>query len=157
MGLTSLESFDEFRAVNRRNYEAYRHELEPIAGIRLLDYDEHESANYQYIVVEVDEPVLGVSRDNLLAVLWSENVRARRYFYPGVHNMEPYRSYYPHAALLLPETEALMQRVLTLPTGTAVELDDITTVCSIVREAAANADAVTRQLAGTKPNYAPGR
>ena len=34
--------------------------------------------------------------------------------------MEPYRSYFPHAGLVLPETEKMVKRVLSLPTGTAV-------------------------------------
>ncbi len=42
----------------------------------------------------------------LVRVLHAENVLARRYFYPGCHEMEPYRSYFPHAGLVLPETES---------------------------------------------------
>ena len=37
--------------------------------------------------------------------------------------MEPYRSYFPHARLLLPETERLVERVLQLPTGTSIAGD----------------------------------
>jgi dTDP-4-amino-4,6-dideoxygalactose transaminase len=156
MGLTSLESFEAFRAVNLRNYETYRRALSAIPGIRLLEYDLAEQNNFQYIVLEIDEDEFGLSRDHLLAVLWTENVRARRYFYPGVHNMEPYRSRYPQAKESLAQTESLMQRVLTLPTGTAVEVADIEKVCSILREAAANSSTITKELAGTKPGYARG-
>jgi dTDP-4-amino-4,6-dideoxygalactose transaminase len=39
MGLTSLESLDEFVAVNRRNYICYREELRDVAGTRVLAYD----------------------------------------------------------------------------------------------------------------------
>ena len=93
MGLTSLESLDEFIAVNRRNYLRYREELRDIAGARVLTYDETESCNYQYIVLELDEAVTRiVSRDELWRILTAENVMARRYFYPGCHRMEPYRS-----------------------------------------------------------------
>ena len=34
MGLTGLESLDEFIAVNRRNYEQYRRELGECPGAR---------------------------------------------------------------------------------------------------------------------------
>jgi dTDP-4-amino-4,6-dideoxygalactose transaminase len=47
--------------------------------------------------------------------------------------MEPYRSYFPHAGLLLPETEKLTQRVLSLPTGTAIEARDVTLICDLIR------------------------
>src|SRR5215213_10184890 len=121
MGLTSLESLEEFVNVNCRNYQQYREELDGLPGVRLLPYDETEMSNYQYVVLEIDAPATGLSRDELVQVLWAENVHARRYFYPGCHRMEPYRSYYPHAGLLLPETEALCQRTLLLPTGTAID------------------------------------
>ena len=68
-----------------------------------------------------------------MRVLHAENVLARRYFYPGCHEMEPYRSYFPHAGLLLPETEKLTQRVMSLPTGTAVGAQEINEVCAIIR------------------------
>src|SRR2546430_63856 len=105
MGLTSLESLDEFVGINRLNYQRYKEELIDIPGIRLLTYDEKEKCNFQYIVLEIDESVAKISRDKLIEVLWAENVIARRYFYPGCHRAEPYRSYYPHAGLLLPVTE----------------------------------------------------
>ena len=91
--------------------------------------------NYQYVVLEVDEAEAGLSRDQLQAVLHAENVLSRRYFYPGCHRMEPYRSHFPHAHLLLPQTERLVQRVLQLPTGTSVAEEDIRTIGGIVRQA----------------------
>ncbi len=133
MGLTGLESVDEFVEANRRNYLAYKKGLAGLPAIRLLEYDGREKSNYQYVVLEVDRTAGGVSRDELQQVLWSENVLARRYFYPGCHRMEPYRSYFPHAGLLLPRTEEICERVLVLPTGTAVTPEHIELVCAIIR------------------------
>jgi dTDP-4-amino-4,6-dideoxygalactose transaminase len=70
-------------------------------------------------------------------VLQAENVLARRYFYPGAHQMEPYQSYFPHARLLLPETERLTQRVMSLPTGTAVSVQDVEKIGAIIEAAIA--------------------
>ena len=147
MGLTGLESLDEFIAANYRNYSAYRSGLQDIPGIKLITYDEAERNNYQYIVVEVDEPMAGISRDDLVSVLHAENVLARRYFYPGCHQMEPYRSYFPHAGLLLPETERLTQRVMSLPTGTAVGVEEIEEICAIIRLAVNNSRELKSRLA----------
>jgi len=132
MGLTGLESLDDFIAANRRNYAAYQDGLQDIPGLRLISFNESERNNYQYMIVEVDETIAGISRDDLVRVLQAENVLARRYFYPGCHEMEPYRSYFPHAGLLLPETERLTQRVMSLPTGTAVGPEEIAEVCAIL-------------------------
>ena len=135
MGLTNLESVDEFLAVNRRNYKAYREGLAGLPGIRLIDYDERERSNYQYVVLEVDEDLAGVKRNALIEALHSHNVLARRYFWPGCHNMQPYRSYFPHAKLLLPETDYLARRVIVLPTGTAVGPAQVENICEIIRSA----------------------
>ncbi len=133
MGLTSLESMEEFIEVNRRNYYCYQEGLAGIPGVSLFPVNQAEKHNYQYIVLEIDEEEAQVSRDMLIKILHTENVIARRYFYPGCHRMEPYRSYFPHAGLLLPETEKLGQRVLVLPTGTAISEEDVTKICEIIQ------------------------
>lgn len=134
MGLTSLESRDDFFAANRRNYEAYRAGLEGVEGVELIAYDDTELCNWQYAVLEVDESA-GLSRDELQAVLWAENVLARRYFFPGCHRMEPYRSLCPDAARRLPEAERLVRRVLVLPTGTSMDENAVAVVADLVRRA----------------------
>jgi dTDP-4-amino-4,6-dideoxygalactose transaminase len=99
----------------------------------MTQYEEAEHNNYQYIVLEIDELKTHISRDLILSILHGENVLARRYFDPGCHRMEPYRSYFPHAGLLLPETEKLTQRVLSLPTGTAIGAQDVDLICHLIR------------------------
>jgi dTDP-4-amino-4,6-dideoxygalactose transaminase len=147
MGLTSLESLDEFIAVNHRNYLRYREELRDVPGARVLTYDESEKCNYQYIVLELDETLAQlVSRDELLRILSAENVMARRYFYPGCHRMEPYRSNLP--GLPLPETDRLAASVLCLPTGTAVTESDIKIICQLLKLIIENAGEVRRLLDG---------
>jgi dTDP-4-amino-4,6-dideoxygalactose transaminase len=146
MGLTGLESLEQFITVNRRNYKHYQHRLADIRGIHLVTYDETEKCNYQYIVVEMDDRVIRLSRDQLVQVLHAENVLARRYFYPACHRMEPYRSYFPHAGLMLPETEKLAQCVLSLPTGTAVGLEEIDKICQIIRIAVEHSQEIRERL-----------
>ncbi len=150
MGLTHLESLEEFARTNRTNFETYEHNLGGIRGLSLLRYDEENSPNYHYVVVEVDAREFGLTRDQLVRVLHAENVLARRYFYPGVHRMEPYRSLFPDARHALPETEAVAERVLVLPTGRGVTTVDIETICRIIRYAAENRGSVARALKETQ-------
>jgi dTDP-4-amino-4,6-dideoxygalactose transaminase len=147
MGLTSLESVEHFVEVNRRNHLIYGRELEGIPGISLMAYDAGERANYQYLILEINELEAGLTRDEFVAVLGAENVLARRYFFPGCHRMEPYRSYFPHSALMLPETEKLCRRVMALPTGTAVDERAIARICEIIRAAVLKAVVVRYRLA----------
>lgn len=153
MGLTSLESLDEFVAVNHYNYGRYREGMAGIPGVGLLAWDETEKCNYQYIVLEVDEAIAQISRDELVSILWAENVIARRYFYPGCHRMEPYRSHYPHAGSMLHVTEDLSRRVLTLPTGTAVGSEQIARICEIIRVAVQRGPEVRQRLADLETGF----
>jgi dTDP-4-amino-4,6-dideoxygalactose transaminase len=135
MGLTSLESIDSFTEINYLNYKCYQENIKNIPGISLFHFNEQEKINYQYVVLEIDESKTNISRDKLLEILSENNIMARRYFYPGCHRMEPYRSYYPHSGLLLPETEKLSNKVLILPTGTSVGSNEIKAICRILKRA----------------------
>jgi len=147
MGITGLESLDEFVAVNRCNYDCYRKELAGIPGVELMQYDGRERGNYQYVVAEIDAERTGISRDELVKVLHAENVLARRYFYPGCHRMEPYRSLFPNAGVLLPNTERVASRVLVLPTGTSVGENEVRMTSRIIRVAAGAGKDVKVKLA----------
>ena len=148
MGLTSLEDMDRFVAVNKRNHFAYLKCLKGQSGLKMLTYDEEEKNNYQYVVLEVDEQQTGISRDRLMKILHAEGIRARRYFYPGCHKMEPYRSYFPHAGLLLPVTERLVNRILCLPTGSDVEVADVETICEIIAFVGNHAEQIETRING---------
>jgi dTDP-4-amino-4,6-dideoxygalactose transaminase len=132
LGLTNLESVEEFVATNKANFDTYRECLGSVPGVSIVRYDPASTPNYQYVVLEIDAAEFGITRDELLKTLHAENVLARRYFFPGVHRMEPYRSHFPHASLLLPNTEALVGRVLHLPTGTGVTQADVRKICDII-------------------------
>lgn len=147
MGLTSLDAMDDIVETNRRNHVAYGRHLAGLPGIELVPYDDHvERCNYQYVVIEVDADAAGLSRDELLQVLHAERVLARRYFHPGVHRMEPYRTLQPDAWRSLPHTERLTSRVLSLPTGTAMSERTVARVCDLVHRALACAPEVRRRL-----------
>jgi dTDP-4-amino-4,6-dideoxygalactose transaminase len=131
MGLTNLEEIESFVAINRRNYRQYRNGVDRIDGISMLEYDEHETNNFQYIVLELHEQY-PVVRDEVVRVLHAENVLARKYFWPGCHEMEPYRSYYPHAGLVLPNTRRVAERVIVLPNGAAVDEEQVDAILSVL-------------------------
>jgi len=144
MGLTNLESMDDFIAVNRRHHKQYEEELTGLPGISVLSTDEKEQCNYQYVVLEIDADKTIVTRDELLQILHHENVLARRYFYPGCHRMEPYSS----SKLSLPETERISNRVLSLPTGTSITPADISSICGIIRLVVADGGEISEKLRG---------
>ena len=135
MGLTNLEAMKEIVAVNRRNYLAYCEELRSVAGVSVIRYEPEEKNNYQYVVIEVDPDVCPRNRDEIVDALHAENVIARKYFWPGCHRMEPYRTMQPDAWKRLPETECIAARVIVLPTGQTLEEETVRRVCGIIRKA----------------------
>lgn len=132
MGLTSLESIDEIIAINNRNYYTYRELLNGLPGISLIDYAPEEFNNYQYIVIEVDSERCPISRDKLVDSLVQANVIARKYFWPGVHRMEPYRNEQPDLNHRLPITEHVAAKVIVLPTGQTVDVSTVKRICNLI-------------------------
>ena len=138
MGICGLDCLDRFISANRRNYALYRERLSGIPGVRFYLHSESEPRNFHYVVLEIDEEKTGLSRDLLMKALHKENVLARRYFYPGCHRMEPYRSLYPGTSEGLKVTERLCEQVLVLPSGTAMEASDVSDVSGIIELCIAN-------------------
>jgi len=132
MGMTNLDALDSVIEVNRRNYQIYNEYLSCLPGISVLAFDQSERNNYQYVVVEVGEKC-PVTRDNIVKALHAENILARKYFWPGCHDMQPYRKLYPHAGRVLPNTRQVADRVVVLPTGTALDGDMVRIVATVIK------------------------
>jgi dTDP-4-amino-4,6-dideoxygalactose transaminase len=135
IALMSLEDFPENQRNNARLRQSYEVHLNSIPGIHVVKPSGVSFSNYQYLVCEVDEKLLGFSRDALLTLLKAENVNCRRYFYPGLHRTVEYISKQQMGADLLPVTDRLCATCLQLPLGALVTLEAIETICGIVQRA----------------------
>lgn len=131
MGMVNLDAIDDVIEINRRNYQVYSEGLANLPGIHLLPFDEAEHNNYQYVIIEVGEEC-PVNRDQIIQALHAENILARKYFWPGCHNMKPYSELYLDAGLTLPNTEQVAERVVVLPTGTTMDCKMVRTVVSVI-------------------------
>jgi dTDP-4-amino-4,6-dideoxygalactose transaminase len=130
MGLANLEILEQVVQGNKRNYLAYRDAFQGSDRISIIPYDEAEENNYQYVVIEIEGGV--ELRDSIVGGLHAENILARKYFWPGCHRMKPYRDLFPHAGLVLQESERVASRAIVLPTGTSVSIDDVKIIADIV-------------------------
>ena len=142
MGLTNLATLDDVFSNNRQNFDDYAKGFESIPGLSLVRYDDKEKNSYHYVVVEVSDEC-PATRDEIIDALHKKNILARKYFWPGCHRMKPYADLFPHAGLVLPQTEALASRIIVLPTGRSVTSDDI----SLIHETIAH----TVRLGGRPP------
>ena len=132
MGLASLKELNSFIARNRSNYQHYKKRIADIPHLSIIEHDEKEARNFHYIIVRVADDA-GISRDAIVKALEQENVLARRYFHPGCHRMEPYKSSYPDVGLQLPVTEKLTDVLLCLPNSTATSDSDVESVCNLLQ------------------------
>jgi dTDP-4-amino-4,6-dideoxygalactose transaminase len=115
MGLASLPRVPERIERNRATREIYRRHLGAIPGISILPSGVLGRSNHQYLVAFVDSDAFGLSRDLLVAALWRENVIVRKYFHPGCHQMDFYRSRFREAPPPLPVTETAAKRIVCFP------------------------------------------
>jgi dTDP-4-amino-4,6-dideoxygalactose transaminase len=132
MGLVNLDALPGFIAENRSCHAQYSDVLSEDESVRLLSFNEADSPNYHYAVIELMSPSEAL-RDSVVAALHAENILARKYFWPGCHRMPPYRDLFPHANLLLPQTESVAASVIVLPTGGALPSHAIETVGDVIR------------------------
>jgi dTDP-4-amino-4,6-dideoxygalactose transaminase len=132
MGLTNLDGHAAVIASNRLSHAAYTTALADIPGISVLAYSSAENNSHHYVVVEIDE-AFPASRDEIIAALHAENILARKYFWPGCHGMKPYCDLFPHAGLMLANTERIANRVVVLPNGIKLSESSTETIADLCR------------------------
>lgn len=116
MGLVNMDAINYIVEANRRVYHRYRSAFSELPGFSVLEHEPHERHNHQYVVLDV-QATSDVQRDHIVSALHCENILARKYFWPGCHRMAPYRELFPDAGMVLPNTQAVADRVIVLPTG----------------------------------------
>ncbi len=131
-GLLNLQQVDQ--AIERRKHiaELYRATLKTVSGIRLLRDIEGVRHNYSYFPIFISEKEYGISRDALYEKLKSQNILARRYFYPLISNFPVYRGLESARPENLPVATKLADQVLCLPMYAELTDDDVARVLQIV-------------------------
>ena len=138
MGLQVLHYLDKIIAKRGKITALYRERLKDIPGIRIpppQPSDVH--ASYAYFPIEVDQQEFGLGRDDLYKKLKEYNVHARRYFYPLVCDYACYQS----VSIKDPLTVArrVADHILTLPIYDDLSLNDVETICEMIRDLRKNA------------------
>ena len=146
IALMSLEDFPANQANNQQQYEAYASGLRNVPGISLTVPACVSFSNYQYLVCNIDAAAFGMPRDLVMELLKAENVLARRYFYPGIHRCIPYVDDFPQYHDRLPQTDDMCARVLQLPIGALLTLEDIAQICRILGQAQQHATAIAQAI-----------
>lgn len=128
MALANLDALEIQIVNNKNNYKRYKDGLASIQGIRLLEFNESYKTSYKNIVVEMldDWPL---SRDQTIVILNAENILARAYYSPPLHQKQ---MQYPYIPTDLKLTDELAQHFILLPCGAHVTIDDIDKIISLL-------------------------
>lgn len=155
MGLCSIEQRRRIFHQNRENHLTYRAGVKHLPGISMAAKPLGERHNYQYVVLDFDAEAAGLSRDQFIAALRAENILARRYFYPGVHRMAPYRDRPDSLRHSLAETERVARRTLVMPSGLSVTRQDVYRICDTMGAILNRAGDVAATLPDGDPRLPP--
>lgn len=132
MGLCTLPHVPQLIKERKAITERYRENIGMVAGITMFYPDKAPNVgyNYAYLPVLIDEAMFGESRDALYERLKTENIFARRYFYPIVPEFGCYRAQYKEAEL--PVARRAGQQILCLPIYNGLELVTVDEICRII-------------------------
>lgn len=92
-GLLNLKQVDAAIDARHKVANRYREAIDHIAGLTYLSELLNIRYNYGYFPIFVDEEKYGMSRDALYEKFKANNIFGRRYFYPLISTLNPYKDY----------------------------------------------------------------
>jgi len=129
MGICNLRHIDTEIAKRKIVVERYISNLELIKGIKLMEIKNGVKSNYAYFPVVFDG--YKKTRDEVFEELKSNNIIARKYFYPLTNSFECYKGKYDQEDT--PVAKYIAERVLTLPLYGDLPLEDVDRICKIIK------------------------
>ena len=132
-GLLQLKYYSENLKKRKVVADAYREQLEGIAGIRFLNDTPGVDHSYTYFPVLVDASLYGKTRDELYEKLKLHNIYGRRYFYPLISHFPTYRGLPSAQPENLPVANIIAGKVLCLPIFPDLEAKIIYMITELIR------------------------
>jgi len=114
LGLLQLKRVDEAIKERRSIAHNYLMALSNVQGIRCLARADDAGANHAYFPILIEDD-FGLTRDAVHSRMRARNVNARRYFFPLVSSLPPFRGLASSAPGNLPVATQAADRVLCLP------------------------------------------
>lgn len=130
MGLCNLKHIKEEILKRKNIVERYISNLEHVDGLILPKYKDNITYNYAYMPVVFDENI--IKRDDIYNELGSNNVFARKYFYPIISEFDCYKNDYNSDDT--PVAKKISEQILTLPLYADLSLDEVDMICNIIKE-----------------------
>lgn len=130
MGICNLRHIAENIALRKKCVERYRKRLGLIKGIKLCPTQKNVESNYAYFPVLFDDEIFG-GRDNVFNILNSNNIIARKYFYPQTSDFTAVRAAVKDIKDT-PISKYVSEHVLCLPLYSELTIEEIDGICDII-------------------------
>lgn len=141
-GLLNLRQVDAAIETRKRVAQQYVEALQGIKGIKIFQplVDALASnlsplasrLNYSYFPIFVDEEQYGISRDALYENMKANNVLGRRYFYPLITDLAPYKDIHSANPANLPIANKIANQVICLPMHHVLSDEDVKQVIDCI-------------------------
>jgi dTDP-4-amino-4,6-dideoxyglucose len=145
VGLRSLDVYDNVLAHRARIETEYDRLLGRIPGITLQKVAPRNTSTRLYQAFVLNPGEFGLSRDELIEALRAENITARKFLDPPVHQMTYYRQTF--GDVHLPVTEAVAASALALPFPSNMTFEEVRAIGTAVASLQERSQAVRSHLA----------
>lgn len=130
MGICNLRHVDREIEKRKAVVSRYISNLENIEGIKFSKVQDGVKPNYAYFPVVFDG--YKKTRDEIFEELKSEDIIARKYFYPLINDFDCYKDKY--SSDYTPIAKYIADRVLTLPLYADLDLETVDKICEIIKK-----------------------
>jgi dTDP-4-amino-4,6-dideoxygalactose transaminase len=133
IGFLSLEIVEEEIANRKKLAEAYFERLKDIDGVKVYDKFDNYEYNYAYLPILIQKGKYKTLREEVYNTLKNHNIFSRRYFYPLISNMPPYRSLSSANKENLPTANKIADQILCLPLYGSLDEQKVHNICMIIK------------------------
>jgi dTDP-4-amino-4,6-dideoxy-D-glucose transaminase len=145
VGLRTLDTYDEVIAHRARIEAEYDRLLGAIPGVTVQKIAPGNTSTRLYEAFLLDSEAFGLSRDELIEGLRQDNITARKFLDPPVHQMTYYRQTF--GDVHLPVTERVAKTAVALPFPSNMTAGEVQAICKTVAALQQQAEAVRSRLA----------
>lgn len=144
MALAAMDDLSDQVERNLERFKVYREQLDGVKGIELVEYDETEKRTFKNILIRLtnDWPL---SRSQTLEILHAENLLARPYYSPPLHDK---KTDYPTLTGEMTNTDVLKHQFLLLPSGEFLDTHDIRKITDFLRVLSRKGEEIVSKLVG---------
>ena len=143
MGLCNLKHLDNALNARKQAFERDVDALENVKGIRIPNPDVEASRNYAYFPIFVEEEY-GLTRDELHKKLASNNIFARKYFYPLTADQVCFKNRYKNADLTI--ARRLSSQVIVLPLYEEIKTDQVDEIVEVIQKGVVGFGLIDKRL-----------